>query len=75
MRVESVRIRNFKRFEFLEIDLGRMDCLVGANNTGKTTLLQALALFDFCVRHCLERKNGQLHLRKRTIAPEDFCVL
>ena len=75
MRVESVRIRNFKRFESLELDLGRMDCLVGANNTGKTTLLQALALFDFCVRHCLERKNGQLHLRKRTIAPEDFYVL
>lgn len=75
MRVESVKIRNFKRFESLELDLGRMDCLVGANNTGKTTLLQALALFDFCVRHCLERKNGQLHLRKRTIAPEDFYVL
>ena len=75
MRVESVRIRNFKRFESLELELGRMDCLVGANNTGKTTLLQALALFDFCVRHCLERKNGQLHLRKRTIAPEDFYVL
>ena len=52
-----------------------MDCLVGANNTGKTTLLQALALFDFCVRHCLERKNGQFQLRKRTVAPEDFYVL
>jgi predicted ATPase len=52
-----------------------MDCLVGANNSGKTTLLQALALFDFCVHHCLERKNGALQLRSRTISPEDFYVL
>ena len=75
MRVQSVSIQNFKRFDSLEIELSRMDCLVGANNTGKTTLLQALALFDFCVRHCLERKNGRFQLRKRTIAPEDFYVL
>ncbi|MCH7726990.1 MAG: AAA family ATPase [Planctomycetes bacterium] len=75
MRVKTVKIENFKRFETLEVDLGALDCLVGANNSGKTTLLQALALFDFCVHHCLERKNGQFKLRPRTIAPEDFYVL
>lgn len=75
MRVKTVRIENFKRFERLDVELGSLDCLVGANNSGKTTLLQALALFDFCVHHCLERKNGQFKLRPRTIAPEDFYVL
>ena len=75
MRVNTVRIENFKRFESLEVELQSLDCLVGPNNSGKTTLLQALALFDFCVHHCLERKNGDLQLRARTIAPEDFYVL
>ncbi len=75
MQVKSVRIQNFKRFESLQVEHTSMDCLVGANNSGKTTLLQALALFDFCVHHCLDRKNGQLQLRRRTISPEDFYVL
>ncbi len=75
MRIRHVQIQNFKRFESLEVSLGPMDCLVGANNSGKTTLLQALALFDFCVHHCLERRNGEFQLRSRTISPEDFYVL
>jgi ABC-type cobalamin/Fe3+-siderophores transport system ATPase subunit len=75
MRVKTVSIENFKRFESLDVELTSMDCLVGANNSGKTTLLQALALFDFCVHHCLARKNGEVQLRRRTISPEDFYVL
>ncbi|MBI2300632.1 MAG: ATP-binding protein [Armatimonadetes bacterium] len=76
MRITEVTINNFKRFDTFHAQLGQLDCLVGANNTGKTTLLQALALFDFCVQHCLERPNGGgLRLRARTIAPEDFYVL
>jgi len=75
MRLRRVTFQNFKRFENLEIELRWLDCLVGANNSGKTTLLQGLALFDFCVHHCLERKNGEFELKKRTISPEDFYVL
>jgi predicted ATPase len=75
MRVKRVEIENFKRFESVQVDLREFDCLVGANNSGKTTLLQALALFDFCVHHCLQRKNGEIELRSRTIAPEDFYIL
>ena len=88
MRVNKVIIENFKRFESAQVDLRDFDCLVGANNSGKTTLLQALALFDFCTHHCLQRRNGapdqpkgtngagaQIELRNRTIAPEDFYVL
>ena len=87
MRVKSVRIENFKQFASLRADFGELDCLVGANNSGKTTLLQALALFDFCVHHCLAKKNGHVpknggeqkpahfELTNRTVAPEDFYVL
>ena len=75
MLITKVRINNFKRFEQLEMDLKPLDCLVGPNNSGKTTLLQALALFDFCVHHCLNRKNGDFEIKPRTIQPEDFYVL
>lgn len=75
MRLLKVRVENFKRFETLEIPLEPLNCLVGPNNSGKTTLLQALALFDFCAHHCLTRVNGSLQLKRRTIPPDEFYVL
>ena len=75
MLLTKVRIENFKRFERLEVELKPLDCLVGPNNSGKTTLLQALALFDFCVHHCLNKKNGGYELKRRTISPEEFYIL
>jgi len=75
MRLRKVQIENFKRFKKLDVSLEPLNCLVGPNNSGKTTLLQALALFDFCVHHCLTRKNGIFELKRRTIPPEEFYVL
>lgn len=75
MRLSRVEIENFKQFEQVSVELRPLDCLVGANNSGKTSLLQALALFDFCVHHCLTRKNGSLEIRRRTIPPDEFYVL
>jgi energy-coupling factor transporter ATP-binding protein EcfA2 len=75
MLIKNVTIENFKRFEHLDVELGSFDCLVGPNNSGKTTFLQALALFDFCIHNCLSSKDGILSLRRRSIAPEEFYVL
>lgn len=75
MRINKVKIENFKRFENLDVEIQSFDCLVGPNNSGKTTLLQALALFDFCLHLCLSGKNGQIELRPRSISPEEFYVL
>jgi predicted ATPase len=75
MRLTRLKIENFKRFRDLSVELSPFNCLVGANNSGKTTLLQALALLDFCVHHCLNRRNGRLELKRRTIPPEEFYVL
>ena len=77
-RITKVTIENFKRFEKIELNLKSFDCLVGGNNSGKSTLLQALALFDFVVHNCLSRKNGAdspLEVKSRSIAPEEFVVL
>ena len=43
-------MRNFKRFDDVNVDLGRTVVLIGPNNMGKTTTLQALALWDAGLR-------------------------
>jgi len=41
----KLRIQNFKQFDEVEIELGPITVLVGPNNSGKTTALQALTLW------------------------------
>ena len=49
-------IRNFKRFTSAEIELGNPVVFVGPNNSGKTTALQAITLWDVGLRR--SQKNG-----------------
>lgn len=42
-------IRNFKRFDEIQIELGQTVLFVGPNNSGKTSALQALALWGIAV--------------------------
>jgi hypothetical protein len=43
MRIQNLRIENFRRFRlFWMKDLGRINLIVGANNSGKTTVLEAI---------------------------------
>ncbi|MDR1964549.1 MAG: AAA family ATPase, partial [Planctomycetaceae bacterium] len=77
-RIKTIHLEHFKQFENIKLELSSMDCLVGGNNSGKSTLLQALALFDFVVHHCLNRKNGHgspYEIKNRSIFPEEFFVL
>ena len=41
-----LRVRNFKMFEERDIELGDRVVFVGPNNSGKTTAMQALALWE-----------------------------
>ncbi|AEE54228.1 ATP-dependent nuclease [Haliscomenobacter hydrossis] len=76
MRIRKLRIENFKKFQKLEVEFQELDCLIGGNNSGKSTLLQALALFDFCLHQCLSKTNGKpITLKNRSIPEEDFVVL
>lgn len=50
-----LRVRNFKRFEQLDIELGDPVVFVGPNNSGKTTAMQALALWDCGLRMWSEK--------------------
>jgi hypothetical protein len=55
----KVTIRNFKRFHEVSIELGNPVVFIGPNNSGKTTALQALALWDLGLRRWNEKRGGQ----------------
>ncbi|MBI4556693.1 MAG: AAA family ATPase [Candidatus Hydrogenedentes bacterium] len=60
-----MRIRNFKRFKDVNIELGKAVVLIGPNNSGKTTALQALALWDVGLRRWNEKRQGKSSPEKR----------
>jgi len=50
-------IRNFKLFDDVELELGDRVVLIGPNNAGKTTALQALALWDIGLKRWMEKRG------------------
>ena len=53
----KITIRNFKRLSEADIDLGNAVVFVGPNNSGKTTALQAFALWDVGLRKWAEKRR------------------
>lgn len=45
MELREISIKNFKALRDVTIPLSRFGCLIGENNSGKSSILQALALF------------------------------
>lgn len=60
-----IKIRNFKRFDDVDVELGKAVVLIGPNNSGKTTTLQAIALWDIGVRRWNEKRKGKLSPEKK----------
>ncbi len=60
-----LRIRNFKQFDDVDIELAKAVVLIGPNNSGKTTALQALALWEIGVRRWNEKRAGKSSPEKR----------
>lgn len=74
----KLRIRNFKRFDAVEIELGSPVVFIGPNNSGKTTALQALAFWQVGLRRWLEKRGGKTTPEKRpgvTINRRDLLSL
>ena len=51
-------IRNFKRFDRVEIELGDPVLFIGPNNSGKTSAMQALALWNAGLKRWNARRAG-----------------
>ena len=58
-------VRNFKRFGELVVDLGNPVVFIGPNNSGKTSAMQALALWDVGLKRWTERRAGRKTPEKR----------
>ena len=61
----KITVRNFKRFGEAEIELGNPVVFIGPNNSGKTSALQALALWDVGLKRWNERRSGKKTPEKR----------
>ena len=51
--------RNFKRFGEVEVELGNPVVFIGPNNSGKTSAMQALALWDIGLKRWNEKYSGK----------------
>lgn len=54
MRITSIHIQNFRGIRRLELELGEVTVLIGENNSGKTSVLDALRL---CLRELGPRRQ------------------
>lgn len=54
-----IKIRNFKIFQNVDVDLGNPVVFIGPNNSGKTSALQALALWQVGLSRWQERRKGR----------------
>ena len=70
MHLNSLKIQNFRLLEDIEVKrLGHVNLIVGKNNSGKSTVLEALALlasgFDSnMVEQIIDNRNPNRHLSK-----------
>jgi AAA15 family ATPase/GTPase len=72
--IKSVTIKNLKSIENETHSFTGFDLLVGMNNSGKSTVLQALAIWRYCVDEFRRHKRGgsrgvQLVLPNFTVLP------
>ncbi|MXY23804.1 MAG: AAA family ATPase [Acidobacteria bacterium] len=61
----KLTVRNFKRFGEVEIELGSPVVFIGPNNSGKTSAMQALALWDIGLKRWNEKRSGRTTPEKR----------
>ena len=55
----KLTVRNFKRFGEIEVELGNSVVFVGPNNSGKTSAMQALALWDIGIKRWNQKLAGR----------------
>ena len=74
----KLTIQNFKRFDEVEIELGSPVVFIGPNNSGKTSAMQALALWDIGLKRWNEKRSGKSTPEKRpgvTVSRRDLVAI
>jgi len=68
----KLTIKNFKKLEYAEFELERSVVFVGPNNSGKTSALQALSLWELGLRKWAEQRDKQAVITTTTINRYDI---
>ena len=64
--ITNVKIENFKKLEDISFSISSSVVLIGPNNSGKSTVFQALCLWEIGVRNYIAAKEqGKLNKNKR----------
>ncbi len=77
MRLAKLRIRNFRCFKEEEVALDAYSCLVGANGSGKSTILMALNVFfrnTNAPSDVINLQDEDFHLKDTSKPVEITCV-
>jgi hypothetical protein len=71
--IHKLVLKNFKKIEEESFTFNKFDLIVGANNSGKSTVLQALGIWQYCVDQfrTIKKRGG----RGIQIVKPDFTVL
>ena len=58
--ITKLLIKNFKKIEDELFSFNDFELLVGANNSGKSTILQAMAIWQYCIEQFrVSNRNGK----------------
>lgn len=73
MKLTSIRIENFKAIKDVKIDLTDVSLLVGSNNSGKSSLLQAVHFASRAINQASEaNKQSTISLRELEYIPTEM---
>ena len=76
--ISRIRVRHFKAFESQSFDLSDHIVLAGPNNSGKTTLLQAIVVWNLALQRWRFERGGESKGKERTGVPitrKDFTAI
>src|SRR5689334_18495507 len=68
----NIEIDGLKGFDHTTIELRQLTVLTGPNNSGKSTVLQAIALAFECFRRCLDAQRWNLTSSGRAVVEFEF---
>jgi energy-coupling factor transporter ATP-binding protein EcfA2 len=60
----KLTVCNFKRFDRIDVELGNPVVFIGPNNSGKSTALQALALWSIGLQRWAEKRTGKARVKR-----------
>lgn len=73
--IKKIHIKAFKGIEDMEVEFPKIAILTGPNNSGKSTVLQAIVACFECLRICLDTDRWEILKHGRAVKEFDFLPI